>query len=275
MAPSGRPNPEEKSSYSGITDAQMQLMLLEQQELKRRRLMAEKRAKENLSANGTPTPSSPAQTLHSNPMASDTRPSTTSPVYTVRMLPPPGPSIAPNGFPTNPRPPNAAQLFLDAMDVRIRVFCNEQNCALEPELDEDDVRSWHWVLYATSPDTPDAKPEPVSVIRIVPPPHGPHPNGFEDPEEAPYCKLGRVATLAEWRGKGLSRRLIEEAFGWLGENGREVGGEGYKGDVLAHAQLEVEKMYNRLGFETDERLGRWDEEGIVHVGMWRRVVLKG
>lgn len=194
-------------------------------------------------------------------------------VYSIKMLFPPGSVVAPEGFPANPRPRGAPTVFLDAMDVRIKVFCDEQKCDLEPELDEDDPRSWHWVLYQTpsSSETGEkAQPEPVSVIRIVPPPHGPHPNGFEDPNEEPYCKLGRVATMAHARGRGLSRMVIEEAFSWLAEHQAEIG-HGWTGNVLAHAQVSVEKMYNRLGFKTDERLGHWEEEGIDHVGMWRTV----
>lgn len=184
----------------------------------------------------------------------------------IVMEPPPGIVVAPNGFPANPRPVGAPKTFLDAMDVRIKVFCDEQNCALEPELDEDDPRSWHWVLYQSI----DSKDEPLSVIRIVPPPHGPHPNGYHDVDEEPYVKLGRVATLKHARGKGLSRQLIEAACQWLANHAKEVDLK-WKGLVLAHAQVDVEKMYQRLGFQTDEKLGKWIEEGIDHVGMWRRV----
>ncbi|KAJ9645589.1 uncharacterized protein PV06_07731 [Exophiala oligosperma] len=187
--------------------------------------------------------------------------------YRVAMLPPPGSVVAPHGFPADPRPKDAPKIFLDAMDVRIKVFCDEQNCALEPELDEDDPRSWHWVAYYTGGSAPD---QPVSVIRIVPPPHGPHPNGFHDPEEEPYVKLGRVATLAQARGKGISRLLSEAAFQWLDDHKSEIG-HGWNGLVLAHAQVNVERMYAKLGFVTDDKLGRWDEEGIEHLGMWKRV----
>ena len=194
-------------------------------------------------------------------------------VYTAVMVPPPGSVVAPHGFPANPRPQGAPKAFLDAMEVRVKVFCDEQKCALEAELDEDDPKSWHWILYETAPvpqheGTPAAVP--VSVLRIVPPPHAPHPNGFEDPAEQPYCKLGRVATMARARGKGLNRRLLQAATDWLAENHAEVG-HGWTGNVLAHAQVFVEKVYASQGFVTDERLGRWDDEGIEHLGMWRTI----
>ncbi|KIW19277.1 hypothetical protein PV08_03571 [Exophiala spinifera] len=187
--------------------------------------------------------------------------------YKVAMVPPPGSVVAPHGFPADARPKDAPKIFLDAMDVRIKVFCDEQNCAIEAELDEDDPRSWHWVAYYVGGSGPD---QPVSVIRIVPPPHGPHPNGFHDPEEEPYVKLGRVATIPQARGKGLSRLLSEAAFQWLTEHKSEVG-HGFSGLILTHAQVNVEKMYSKLGFVTDDKLGRWVEEGIEHLGMWKRV----
>lgn len=92
------------------------------------------------------------------------------------------------------------QVFHDAMSVREEVY-GEQGVPLEAEFDEDDPRSWHWVVYAsvaptsgspppadlksTSPD-PDTNAEakrrssataqrlPVGTIRLVPPPHGPN-----------------------------------------------------------------------------------------------------
>ena len=191
----------------------------------------------------------------------------TTSTYRVVMLKPPRDVIAPNGFPADPRPKGAPKTFLDAMDVRIKVFCDEQRCDIESELDEDDPRSWHFVVYETKPDGED---EAVSVIRIVPPPHTSHPNGYDDPTEEPYVKLGRVATHKHARGKGLSRRVTDEAFAWLSRHPDAVG-EGWNGNVLTHAQVVVEKMYQRLGFVADEKLGRWDELGIEHLGMWKRL----
>lgn len=187
----------------------------------------------------------------------------------IRMLPPPGPSIAPQGFPADPFPKASPKVFLDAMHVRVKVFCDEQKCPLEEELDEDDLRSWHFVAYGA--DGRDGE-VPLSVIRIVPFPHGHHPNGYEDPEEEPYFKLGRVATMPNARGKGLSRKLTEEACRWLAANQHHLP-NGWNGLLLAHAQVDVEPMYRKLGFVTDSNLGRWDEVGIEHLGMWKRIEL--
>ena len=186
----------------------------------------------------------------------------------VEVQPPPGTVVAPNGFPADPRPKDAPQVFLDAMDIRIKVFCDEQKCAVEPELDEDDPKSWSWVAYQQSPMT--GEKVPVSTLRIVPPAHPPHPNGFYDPGEKPYVKLTRVATVSHARGQGLNRFLMNHAFDYLMSQPRLISSE-WEGLVLTHAQVSVEGLYAKLGFVTDDRLGRWDEEGIEHLGMWKRL----
>ncbi len=76
--------------------------------------------------------------------------------------------------------------------------------------------------------------------------------------------------MPEARGKGLARGLCEETVGWAARNEEEIG-NGWEGLVLVHAQVDVERVWERLGFKTDERLGRWDEERIKHLGMWRQL----
>ncbi|KAI6894304.1 phosphatidylinositol glycan, class A [Hortaea werneckii] len=227
------------------------------------------------------------------------------------------------------------QGFIDAMTVREEVFVKEQNIPLENELDEDDARSFHWTAYASIP-TKAISPElqaqnneangdgqsshsrkvsnstkiPVGTIRLVPPPHPPHPtpgshhqadaldvdgNGrrdsttIHDGREA-YIKLGRLAVIPEFRKAGISKLLIETALTFAKDNPYEMmpqrdpskieamrvesdGGVGvdWKGLVLVHAQVGVQKVWKRYGFEYDEAMGMWDEEGIDHVGMWKRV----
>lgn len=222
--------------------------------------------------------------------------------FTTSIQPPPGPNLT-LPTPSNPHPPSNPSVFNDAMAVRQRVFIEEQHVDAEAEIDDDDARSWQWVLYAESDSNTNERAngtegkesrrsKPVAVIRLVPPPHAPH-EVVVQPEKTgafpqyhlghePYIKLTRVAVLPEYRGGGVGRRVVDVAIDWARNHGAEidgayarVSGEGkrkpWDGLVLVHAQTEVEKMYTRLGFETDERLGRWDEEGIEHVGMWRRV----
>ena len=102
-------------------------------------------------------------------------------------------------------------------------------------------------------------------------------------------KLGRLATLKAYRGLGLGTLLVNTALEWAGRNKESVqmgpgdavererveGVEGsagaWKGLVLVHAQTHLEGYYAGLGFVRDEGMGEWWEEGIMHVGMWRRL----
>ncbi|KAK4574980.1 hypothetical protein LTR86_000830 [Recurvomyces mirabilis] len=223
------------------------------------------------------------------------------------------------------------QGFIDAMIVREEVFVREQNIALENELDDDDQRSFHWVAYASIP-VKHTSPEisahgangktnaarrisnstkiPIGTIRLVPPPHAPHPNAKEDstndtseahnddrkdssvahdPKES-YIKLGRLAVIKEFRKAGISKLLIETALSFAREHhyvfspnhdpakfeaSKQLSDRGvtldWKGLVLVHAQTGVQKIWRKYGFETDAAMGEWDEEGIMHVGMWRRM----
>ncbi|MCJ1289053.1 hypothetical protein MMC34_000585 [Xylographa carneopallida] len=275
------------------------------------------------------------------------------------LLPPPGPSVLTHPLPPSTTAPDPAipLAFSEALSVRIAVYVDEQHCRLSTEIDADDPRSWHWIVYAsvsgpksntnnnTSGSTsdfsnvPPSQPQdaaqaseqrrpsgvklPVATLRLVPPPHAPHPKpGSVDGEggawpvshneelpssydvptavhdgHEPYVKFGRLATLQEYRGLGLGKLLVVTALEWAARNvealqgeGGGVGlegegvareregvvrGEGWKGLVLVHAQKGVEPFWRGVGFERDEGLGEWMEEGIAHVGMWRRVELEG
>ncbi|EMC92232.1 hypothetical protein BAUCODRAFT_38252 [Baudoinia panamericana UAMH 10762] len=223
------------------------------------------------------------------------------------------------------------QGFLDAMTVREEVFVREQKVPLENEFDEDDSRSFHWVAYASIPTkavSPDIKATngtadpnrrvsnstkiPIGTIRLVPPPHPPHPTpgshhkadalegdlrkdsiSPHDGKEA-YIKLGRLAVIREFRRTGISKLLIETALAFARQHPYEIMphfdpakmeslkqesdrgfGLEWKGLVLVHAQVGVQKVWRKYGFETDEAMGTWDEEGIEHVGMWRRLDIEG
>lgn len=155
-----------------------------------------------------------------------------------------------------------------------------------------------------SSDSSSVRSTPVAVIRLVPPPQPPHalltnPSDEENKHlpaydwiHEPCIKLTRVAVLPEYRGHGLGRRLVQTALEWASSHAGEINDaaarlaaqtkeelqEGtpsaWTGLVLVHAQVDVERMYRGLGFVTDGELGRWDEEGIEHVGMFRRVEVR-
>lgn len=203
------------------------------------------------------------------------------------------------------------QGFIDAMTVREAVYVKEQGVPLEHEFDEDDPRSFFWTVYASVPlkahastTSPDIKPQdsnsdhprhaststkiPIGTIRLVPEPHSePHPNGkFETAvhkNNEAYVKLGRLAVIKEFREAGIAKLLVDTALAFIRNNPYEMlpqyeasantqgAGLDYRGLVLVHSQVDVQKIWRKYGFETDESMGTWDEEGIEHVGMWKRV----
>lgn len=178
------------------------------------------------------------------------------------------------------------------MSVRESVFVDEQKVPIENEYDADDPRSHHWVSYASvsrpsrasvggSGDLepidsnekvskeearrrsqPTSSKLPVGTVRIVPPPHTPHPapsshhkidnaeaaspdkphestaststivqdshKAHEVPgigtidPEEPYIKLGRLAILSPYRKLGMGRMLLEAALEWAGQHPEDV-----------------------------------------------------
>jgi predicted GNAT family N-acyltransferase len=116
----------------------------------------------------------------------------------------------------------------------------------------------------------------------------------------PFITLGRLAILQDFRKLGISKLLIDSALTMahdyphiisehpttaFAEDLKEhlgVDDLGLKTDedfawnglVLIHAQIGLQKFWGRYGFEVDEGRGIWDEEGMDHVGMWKRLDLK-
>lgn len=97
----------------------------------------------------------------------------------------------------------------------------------------------------------------------------------------PHLALGRLAVLPAFRGRGFARLLISAAVQFAQENptlfnvsqpGRDLA---WKGLVCCHAQVGAMEMWARNGFQVDESLGRWWEEGMEHVGMYKRCEVAG
>jgi predicted GNAT family N-acyltransferase len=233
---------------------------------------------------------------------------------------------------------NIPLIFKDAMSVREEVF-GEQGVPLDAEFDEDDARSWHWVVYASVGTSPASPPKsmlarsdsgntpaddarrasataqrlPVGTIRLIPPPHGPnkylddkHPDADPPKDDVehtkePYVKLGRLAVLAPYRKLNLSKLLINSVFDFATQQPdaiylppspttREMAAlQGpnaarplaWQGLVMIHAQAHLKHMWGKHGFREELRNDageveiaaepRWMEEGIEHVGMWKRL----
>ena len=151
----------------------------------------------------------------------------------------------------------------------------------------------------TSPSSPDGPPETVDPLTLSESMRASTPSylpfatdrrtSLHDGQE-PYVKLGRLAVLKEFRRAGIAGQLVRAATQWMQENyvifnprPSTVGFERlgmderngvlpkWRGLICVHAQEAAVPMWERYGFEVDHEMGTWYEEGIPHVGMFRRV----
>jgi GNAT superfamily N-acetyltransferase len=196
-------------------------------------------------------------------------------------------------------------------DTNFNWLCNQViyasvNTTTKPEIKDADGK----VVVRKQSVT---KSLPIGTIRLVPFPHPPHPEPgsfyaadaletgpnpppyivdrpttFHDGKE-PYIKIGRIAVLKEFRGKGLANLLANSALTWAKQNptffnpsvtemGMEKIGASsiveipvWRGLTCVHAQEQVQKQWAKWGFVLDEGMGTWVEEGINHVGMFQRL----
>ncbi|KAK0112665.1 hypothetical protein ONS95_014404 [Cadophora gregata] len=199
------------------------------------------------------------------------------------------------------------QVFLDSLTVRATVFVEEQKAVpLKHHIDRDDARSCCMVLYSPEPES-----RPVGTVRLVPPPHHPHPiegARFEAPGDKvpevsakelfsaplpsyavdgktalhdgvePYVKLGRLCVVKESRGRGYAILLVKRMLQWVKENPDFACGGGdreWKGLVGIHANVSAVGTWKKCGFVVDEGMGNWYEGGMKHVGMFLRLNLDG
>jgi predicted GNAT family N-acyltransferase len=140
---------------------------------------------------------------------------------------------------------------------------------------------WDGVLEGQEP-VPDEialAPKPFIIDR---------PTTFHDGKE-PYVKVGRLAVVKEFRGHRIAGLLVNTVLTWLKANPtffnpsiKEMGLENigatnerdvpkWNGLICVHSQEQVQGAWAKWGFEVDEGMGKWEEEGIAHVGMFLRL----
>lgn len=136
---------------------------------------------------------------------------------------------------------NAAPDFDSCLAIRKAVFVVEQNVPLDLELDEYDAAATHFL-------TRDPTGASIATARLI--------------DKHGAAKIGRVAVVKEWRGRGLGRRLMEVVL----ETAQNRGFAEAILDSQTHALL----FYQRLGFvaEGDE----FDDAGIPHYLMRRNLL---
>lgn len=119
--------------------------------------------------------------------------------------------------------------------VRHAVFVVEQDVPFELEIDEHDDQAVHFLAC-------DAAGAPVGTARLV-----------------AGARIGRMAVLRQWRGRGVGGALLAAAVLEAAESGAE--------HVELHAQVHAIPFYARHGFAAYGDV--FDDAGIPHRAMRR------
>ncbi len=125
-----------------------------------------------------------------------------------------------------------------AFAIRMRVFVREQGVPREIELDADDGKAIHLVALVQE--------SAVGTARVVLKRH--------------TAKIGRMAVLKTYRGRGVGRELLKRAVALARRKDAA--------HVFLHAQLPVTSFYEKLGFRC--RGAIFMEAGIPH----RKMILR-
>jgi predicted GNAT family N-acyltransferase len=125
----------------------------------------------------------------------------------------------------------------EAWAIRRAVFIEEQGVPEEIEMDSDDARAVHALALADN--------VAVGCGRMV--------------ADGDHVKIGRMAVLRDWRGKGIGRRVLD----FLMTSAQRAG---YVEAVL-HAQLTAEGFYLKNSYEPVGDV--FEEAGIMHRMMRR------
>ncbi len=128
--------------------------------------------------------------------------------------------------------------------AREAIFVVEQSCPYQ-DADGLDVNSWHLSVSVNG--------ELAAYARLVEP-------GLKFAEPS----IGRVITLADFRGKKIGHALMSEAIAFTEKTFPEQG-------IRIGAQAHLQKFYGSLGFEPASEV--YDEDGIAHIDMVKPAVI--
>jgi predicted GNAT family N-acyltransferase len=155
--------------------------------------------------------------------------------------------------------------------VRLAVFVDEQGVPEPAELDTFDRRAFHVVAVLEAGELPGDRAAPPGAARGATAGHAPSGAHVERsvawpspvvgtarllPEEGGAARIGRVAVLAAWRGRGIGSRLIT----LLEATARTCGAR----RLTLHAQVPVEGFYARHGYHVEPPGDVFFEDGIPH-----------
>jgi predicted GNAT family N-acyltransferase len=124
-----------------------------------------------------------------------------------------------------------------AFAIRMRVFVKEQGVPEEIEMDRDDKHAFHFLALKGN--------KAVGTARVV--------------MRHRSAKIGRMAVLRTFRGRGVGRKLLRRAVVTAKKHGAK--------NIYLHAQVPVIGFYEAMAFRCDGSVF-W-EAGIPH----RKMVL--
>lgn len=127
--------------------------------------------------------------------------------------------------------------------VREQVFVVEQKVPIEDERDALDACAHHVLAR-------DRRGQPIGTGRLVPP----HALRGEADRAPMAAVIGRMAVLAEWRGRGVGAAILRVLL----EQARALG----YGTIELHAQCHALAFYAKFGFAAHGE--EFDECGIAH-----------
>jgi predicted GNAT family N-acyltransferase len=126
-----------------------------------------------------------------------------------------------------------------ALAIRKRVFVGEQGVPEEIEMDRDDGRAIHFLAFNSG--------KAVGTARLVIRQRG--------------AKIGRMAVLKNYRGKGIGTKLLRRAIVTARKQGAQK--------IYLHAQVPVIGFYEAMAFRCVGPV--FKEAGIPH----RKMILTG
>ena len=125
-----------------------------------------------------------------------------------------------------------------AFGIRLRVFVREQRVPRKIELDSDDEKAMHLLAFFQG--------KAVGTARVV--------------VKGRAAKIGRMAVLKSWRGRGIGNALLKRALKLARTRGVS--------HIYLHAQVSVIGFYEKSGFRCTGRI--FIEAGIPHRKMMLR-----
>ncbi|OTA20994.1 GNAT family acetyltransferase [Xenorhabdus beddingii] len=129
-----------------------------------------------------------------------------------------------------------SELIQHAFSIRKQIFADEQGFEAEIDIDEYDDIALHVVIFDDE--------KPVGVLRAI-------------PQDDNRLKVGRVAVLKDYRGRGVGRKIME----FIEDYGR-------KNKVSAielSSQCHARPFYESLGYQARGEI--YLEEGAEHIFM--------